>query len=108
MGVLETTDAESLKVAAEHITNSLGENSAVVVGCTLNDGKVSLVATFGLKVVEKGLNAGKFIGTIARICGGGGGGRPNFAQAGGKLPGKLPQAIQKAKDELESALSNDS
>ena len=41
-------------------------------------------------------------------CGGGGGGRPNFAQAGGKLPEKLPEAIQKAKDELESALSNDS
>jgi alanyl-tRNA synthetase len=107
VGILETTDAESLKVAAEHISKSLGENSAVVFGCALSDGKVSLVASFGSEVVQKGLNAGKFIGTIARVCGGGGGGRPNFAQAGGKLPDKLPEAIQKANEELQSALSND-
>lgn len=105
---LDTADADSLKIAAEHISKMLGDTSAVVLGCSMGDGKVSLVAAFSPKAVQHGLNAGKFIGMIARICGGGGGGRPNFAQAGGKLPEKLTEALQKAREELEMALSKTS
>jgi alanyl-tRNA synthetase len=55
-------------------------------------------------VVKKGLQAGKFIGTIAKICGGGGGGRPNLAQAGGKDASKLKEALLTAKEQLKEGL----
>jgi alanyl-tRNA synthetase len=55
-------------------------------------------------VNKKGLQAGKFIGAIAKICGGGGGGRPNLAQAGGRDASKLPEALEQARNELKSAL----
>ncbi|NET53633.1 MAG: hypothetical protein F6K09_34785, partial [Merismopedia sp. SIO2A8] len=48
--------------------------------------------------------AGKFIGTIAKICGGGGGGRPNLAQAGGRDASKLPEALETAIADLKSSL----
>ena len=68
-------------------------------------GKVSLVATFSKGVNGKGLQAGKFIGNIAKICGGGGGGRPNLAQAGGRDASKVKEALATAKAELEAGLS---
>lgn len=105
VGVLDDADGDAMKVAAEYVSKSLGDAGAVVLGSSTGAGKVSFVASFSPKVVGHGLHAGKFVGMIARICGGGGGGRPNFAQAGGKLPEKLSEALQKAKDELESALS---
>jgi len=64
-----------------------------------------LVAAFSPTVNQKGLQAGKFIGAIAKICGGGGGGRPNFAQAGGRDASKLPEAIAAARKQLEAELS---
>ncbi|WP_041429690.1 alanine--tRNA ligase [Synechococcus sp. PCC 7502] len=96
-------DAESLKVAAERLQAKLG-NSAVVLGSVPEPDKVSLVAAFSPEMIKRGLNAGKFIGAIAKITGGGGGGRPNLAQAGGKEPSKLSEALSKAKSELRNSL----
>jgi alanyl-tRNA synthetase len=93
---------ESLKTAAERLLQKLG-NGAVVLGSVPEDGKVSLVAAFSPDVNKKGLQAGKFIGAIAKICGGGGGGRPNLAQAGGRDPSKLPEALEIARTDLHSA-----
>eukprot|EP00951_Prasinocladus_malaysianus_P046971 scaffold648305_cov36-Prasinocladus_malaysianus.AAC.1 len=62
--------------------------------------QVGMVAAFGPEVVSSGLQAGKFIGGIAKICGGGGGGRPNLAQAGGKDASKVPDALGAAKQQL--------
>jgi alanyl-tRNA synthetase len=101
---LEDVDAESLKTAAERLQQKLGAGAAVVLGSVPEAGKVSLVAAFSPEVNKKGLQAGKFIGAIAKICGGGGGGRPNLAQAGGRNASKLPEALEKAKGELKSAL----
>jgi alanyl-tRNA synthetase len=101
-------DPESLKAAAEYILSELGDPAAVVLGSCPGDGKVSIVATFSPKIVDSGLQAGKFIGTIARICGGGGGGRPNFAQAGGKQPEKLAEALLKAMEDLKLIISKPS
>ncbi|PSO90733.1 MAG: alanine--tRNA ligase [Cyanobacteria bacterium QS_6_48_18] len=97
-------DADALKSAAERLQQKLGE-SAVVLGSSPTEGKVSLVASFSQKVNQKGLQAGKFIGGIAKICGGGGGGRPNLAQAGGRDPSKLAEALDSARTQLHSALS---
>jgi alanyl-tRNA synthetase len=99
---LGDTDPESLKVAAERLLQKMGDG-AVFLGST-PQGKVSLVAHFSPEVVATGLQAGKFIGAIAKICGGGGGGRPNFAQAGGKDPEKLAEALTQAKVDLKMHL----
>jgi alanyl-tRNA synthetase len=100
---LENVDAESLKTAAEKLLAQLG-SGAVVLGSVPEPGKVSLVAAFSGDLNKQGLQAGKFIGEIARICGGGGGGRPNLAQAGGKDADKLPEALETAKSQLREAL----
>ncbi len=94
---LPGADAESLKSAAENLLQKLGASGAVVLGSSPESGKVNFVAAFSPEAVKKGLQAGKVIGAVAKICGGGGGGRPNFAQAGGKDDSKLGEAIAEAK-----------
>jgi alanyl-tRNA synthetase len=100
---LEDVDADGLKAAAERLQQKLGE-SAVVLGSVPEADKVSLVAAFSKGINAKGLQAGKFIGGIAKICGGGGGGRPNFAQAGGRDASKLAEALEVARNQLRSEL----
>ena len=100
---LEDIDAESLKDAAERLLQKIG-NGAVVLGSIPEAGKVSIVAAFSSEVNKKGVQAGKFVGTIAKICGGGGGGKPNLAQAGGRDASKLPEALETAKNDLLAAL----
>ena len=101
---LGEVDAESLKTAAERLQQKLGEG-AVILGSIPEADKVSLVAAFSPQVIkQKQLQAGKFIGNIAKICGGGGGGRPNVAQAGGRDPSKLTEALETAENQLRSLL----
>ncbi len=100
---LAGVDPESLKTAAEQLQQKLQEG-AVVLGSAPEPGKVSLVAAFSPGVVKKGLQAGKFVGAIAKICGGGGGGRPNLAQAGGRDESKLPEALAEARNQLKASL----
>ena len=100
---LGDVDAESLKTAAERLQQKLG-NAAVVLGSIPEPDKVSLVACFSPEVNKKGLQAGKFIGGIAKICGGGGGGRPNLAQAGGRDASKLKEALETARNQLLEGL----
>ncbi|NEQ45768.1 MAG: alanine--tRNA ligase [Leptolyngbya sp. SIOISBB] len=94
---------DALKTAAERLQQKLGEG-AVVLGSVPEEGKVSLVAAFSPKVIEQKVQAGKFIGAIAKLCGGGGGGRPNLAQAGGRDASKLPEALATAKQQLLDTL----
>ena len=100
---LGEVDAESLKTAAERLQQKLG-NAAVVLGSIPEPDKVSLVACFSPEVNKKGLQAGKFVGGIAKICGGGGGGRPNLAQAGGRDSSKLKEALETARTQLLEGL----
>ena len=86
------------------IVEKLGDPAAVFLISSVEEQKVSMVAAFSPAVVKKGLQAGKFIGSIAKICGGGGGGRPNFAQAGGKDPSNIGQALTTAQQQLEEQL----
>ncbi|PZO10628.1 MAG: alanine--tRNA ligase [Leptolyngbya foveolarum] len=100
---LESVEPDALKAAAERLLQKLGDG-AVVLGSVPEPGKVSLVAAFSKPAIDQGLQAGKFIGGIAKLCGGGGGGRPNFAQAGGRDESKLPEALEVAKSQLKEAL----
>jgi alanyl-tRNA synthetase len=100
---LDGVDPESLKTAAEQLQQKL-TNGAVVLGSVPEPDKVSLVAAFSPAVIQKGLQAGKLVGAIAKLTGGGGGGRPNLAQAGGRDASKLPDALAEAKTQLKAAL----
>ncbi|NJN61636.1 MAG: alanine--tRNA ligase [Coleofasciculaceae cyanobacterium RL_1_1] len=100
---LGEVDAKSLQGAAERLQQKLGE-AAVVLGSVPEPGKVSIVAAFAKSVNGKGLQAGQFVGAIAKICGGGGGGRPNLAQAGGRDADKLPEALDVAIAQLRDSL----
>ena len=104
VAILEGVAPDALKTAAENLLQKLGENAAIVLGSAPSSDKVSLVAAFSPSVNKAGLQAGKFIGPIAKLCGGGGGGRPNFAQAGGRDPAQLTPAIEQARTTLKSAL----
>ena len=81
-------------------------SSGVVVLATGKDGKVSFVVMVTKDAVDLGVHAGKMISEIAKVAGGGGGGRPNMAQAGGKDHTMIDQALEKAKEILETQLSN--
>jgi alanyl-tRNA synthetase len=70
-----------------------------------SDDKVTLIAGLSPSLVDRGLSAGKWITPVAETVGGGGGGKPDLAQAGGKLPAKLPEALQVAKDTWLSMLA---
>jgi alanyl-tRNA synthetase len=70
----------------------------------VNGEKVNLTAGVTADLVEKGYHAGKLIKEVAIRCGGGGGGRPEMAQAGGKNPGQLPLALQFVYDWVEQQL----
>ena len=68
----------------------------LVMLAAVNDGRVSLVAKADKAAVALGINAGKIVKEAAKAVGGGGGGRPDMAQAGGKNPDALPQAFEAA------------
>jgi alanyl-tRNA synthetase len=73
------------------------DNTAVMLATTQGDGRVVLVAGISKGLVSKGLSADKWVKLAAKVVGGGGGGRPDMAQAGGKDPNKLPEAIDLAR-----------
>ncbi len=104
---LDGVEAGGLQSAAQQLADQLGDGGAVVLG-GLSDPKdltkVVLVVAFGKAVIAKGPKAGAFIGAVAKRCGGGGGGRPNLAQAGGKDGAALDGALAAARLELEVAL----
>jgi len=105
---LDGVEGAGLQTAAQQLQERLGQGAAVVLGGLpdpADPGKVILVAAFGREVIGRGQQAGKFIGAIAKLCGGGGGGRPNLAQAGGKDGSALDGALAQAKTELKQALN---
>lgn len=92
--VNEGVDADALRTLADDVLNRL--KSGVVILGGANDGKVSLAVKVSKDLVERGLHAGNIIKEAAKVAGGGGGGRPDFAQAGGKDPAKLTEALDAA------------
>jgi len=102
---LDGIGADGMQTAALQLQEQLGDGAAVLLAGVPEPAKVTLVVAFGPELIKRGLQAGKFVGAIAKICGGGGGGRPNLAQAGGKDPGALPGALAAARLELLELLS---
>ncbi|TWT99061.1 alanine--tRNA ligase [Neorhodopirellula pilleata] len=104
--VAETPGANSnmMRGLIDQIRKKSKGPTAVLFGATEGD-KVVLVGGLSRDLVDRGLKAGQWVGDTARIVGGGGGGRPDMAQAGGKDPSKLPEAIEKAKASMQEQLS---
>ncbi len=107
---IDGLDGNSLQSAALNLTSHLGNKAIVILGGIPNpeNRKLLFVVSLGDDVVKIGLHAGKLINEIARICSGGGGGKPNFAQAGAKDIDKLSDALDYAKNYLQKTLANHS
>ena len=95
-------DMNGLRDLGDQLKGKLGEG--VVVLASETDGKVNLVAMATEEAMKKGAHAGNLIKAIAGKVGGGGGGRPNMAQAGGKNPAGIPDAVAEAKAALENQI----
>ena len=93
---VEGADMNGLRTLSDELREKYGESFIVLASSA--DGKVSLVAAATDGAVKKGAHSGNLIKEIAKIVGGGGGGRPNMAQAGGKDASKIADAIAKAKE----------
>jgi alanyl-tRNA synthetase len=102
--VVSVAGAKELMDVADRVKGQLGEESATVLG-TAVDGRVHLVAAVTPALVARGVKAGAVVKAAAQVAGGGGGGRDTMAQAGGRDPEKLPEAIAAARAAIESALA---
>lgn len=100
---VDGVDMNGLRDLGDQLKEKLGEG--VVVLASGNDGKVSLMVTATDAAMKQGAHAGNLIKAIAGLVGGGGGGRPNMAQAGGKNPAGIQEALKKAAEVLEGQLS---
>ncbi len=98
--------AKQLMDVADRIKGRLGEQSATVLGAAV-DGRVHLVAAVSPPLVARGVKAGAVVKAAAAVAGGGGGGRDTMAQAGGRDPDKLPEAIAAARAAIADALAAD-
>ena len=99
---VDGVDMNGLRELGDQLKEKLGEG--VVVLASANEGKVNLIAMATDGAMKQGAHAGNLIKAIAAKVGGGGGGRPNMAQAGGKNPAGIPDAIAEAKNALEGML----
>ena len=99
---VDGVDMNGLRDLGDQLKEKLGDG--VVVIASSNEGKVNLIAMATDEAQAKGAHAGNLIKAIAAKVGGGGGGRPNMAQAGGKNPAGIPDAIAEAKVALEGML----
>ena len=98
VGEIPAGPDDAIRTQVDRVKQKAG-SAVVVVGWT-EDGKVGLLAAVSDDVIKKGIKAGDLIKQIAPIVGGGGGGRPNMAQAGGKDPSKLGEALEAARNAI--------
>ena len=85
---------------ADQLKDKLGSGIVILAGA--NDGNVNLVASVS-KELTKRFHAGNIVKELAGMVGGGGGGRPDFAQAGGKEPEKISAALRRAEEIIKQA-----
>ena len=95
-------DMQELMNLGDQLKAKLGDG--VILLASENGGKVSLLAMATDGAMKKGAHAGNLIKAVAKLVGGGGGGRPNMAQAGGKNPAGIDQALEAGAEELEKQL----
>ena len=100
---VDGVDMNGLRELGDQLKEKIGDGIVVIASNV--DGKVNLMATATDAAMKAGAHAGNLIKEIAKLVGGGGGGRPNMAQAGGKDPSGIDAAIAKAKEVAKAQLS---
>ncbi|NLX36794.1 MAG: alanine--tRNA ligase, partial [Chloroflexi bacterium] len=100
--VVSVADMDALRGMADRFRDRLG-SAVVALGAVIEE-RPLLVVGLTNDLVQKGLSAGKLAGDAARLMGGGGGGRPNMAQAGGRDPEKLAEAVASVVPAVKAAL----
>ncbi|EIT85288.1 alanyl-tRNA ligase [Fictibacillus macauensis ZFHKF-1] len=98
--VVEASDMNGLRSIVDDLKSKLA--SGIVVLGAVNGDKVNIVAGVSKDLIAQGYHAGKLVKEVATRCGGGGGGRPDLAQAGGKDPAKLEEALQSVFETVKS------
>ncbi|HTI35520.1 MAG TPA: DHHA1 domain-containing protein, partial [Miltoncostaea sp.] len=98
---VDAADMDEVLRISDQVKQRLGDGAAVVLGAAA-DGKALIAANLAPGAVAAGLSAGDIIREVAPIVGGGGGGKPQMARAGGKDPSKLPEALERARAILAS------
>jgi alanyl-tRNA synthetase len=101
-GCFDQLDMEALRNAGDMLRNKMG--TGIVILGTSYGGKVGFVAMATKDAVQKGIHSGKIISKVAKIAGGGGGGRPDMAQAGGKDISKIDEALSCSIDIIKNQL----
>ena len=99
---LDDASPEMLRTMGDDIKGK--KDNMVAVLSAVNGDKVSLLCVCGAEAVKKGAHAGKIIKEVAKIVGGGGGGRPDSATAGGKNPAKLEEALEAVNNIVDALL----
>jgi len=99
---LEDADAKDAQLVADRLID--GHSNRVALVTLRADGKLTFVCKVGADAAKAGAHAGKLVGEVAKVAGGGGGGRPDFATAGGRDPSKLEEAIAKGRETLAAQL----
>jgi len=105
--VVETVsvpDAKTLPDLTDRVRGQLEGDGAIVLGAVIED-RVALIASVAPSLVERGLRAGELVKEAAAVVGGGGGGRDTLAQAGGRHPEKLGEALEAARAAIERVLT---
>ena len=97
-------DPKSMPDVADKLRGQLGDPAVVVLGSGA-PGRVALLVSASPGAVERGVKAGAVVKAAAAVVGGGGGGRDTMAQAGGRDPEKLPEALEVARRQIEEALT---
>jgi alanyl-tRNA synthetase len=98
---LKGTGIDTLKLMAEKLAQANASHLILLAGDA--DGKAGFVASVSEDWIQRGIKAGDLVKQAAEICEGGGGGRPNFAQAGGKNPSNIQNALQAVQDTLQKS-----
>ena len=99
---VDVPDAKALLEVLDRVKSRL-PNAAILLG-TAADGRVHLLASVPPALVQRGIRAGAIVKRASAVVGGGGGGRDTMAQAGGREPEKLGEAIAAGEEEIVSAL----
>jgi alanyl-tRNA synthetase len=103
-GAIAVADGKALLDAVDRLKGRLAD-AVIVLGAAI-DGRAQLVASVPPSLVERGVKAGAIVKAAAEVLGGGGGGRDTMAQAGGRHPEKLDEALAVARASIESALTS--
>jgi alanyl-tRNA synthetase len=99
---VEADSVEVLRNLGDQMRDKVG--GVVVLAAVMDGGKISILTMATKDAIAKGAHAGNIVKAVAKVCGGGGGGRPDMAQAGGKDVSKVDEALEAAWGIIEDML----